>query len=92
MSILTPGTAVFTRSPGGNAWTGRVVRVDRDLHAVVLTDAAWIASTGRFHQWMAGEMTQQTEIEPLPDGMEVTVPLAYTEISEWPYPLPREAR
>ena len=49
--------------------TGRIVSVGSA--EIVITDAAWIADTGRF----AAAVSHQTysEVEPYPDGVEVIV-------------------
>lgn len=44
--------------------TGKLVRVTE--HELVLTDAAWIADTGRFAD--AIEKAEFSEVEPFPDG------------------------
>lgn len=46
------------------ALTGIVKAVGE--HEIVLTDAAWIADTGRFADFLKG--AQPNEIEPFPDG------------------------
>jgi hypothetical protein len=50
-------------------YTGRVLSVG--LHEIVITDAAWIADTGRFSQAVAGQ--SYSEIEPYPDGEPVII-------------------
>lgn len=65
-------------------YTGKLIRVtDGEL---VLTDAAWIADSGRFHVALAtGELN---EVEPFPDG-EVIVPRsAIIDVSRWLHDLP----
>lgn len=50
-------------------FTGRLIWVgDKEI---VLEDAAWIADTGRFHQFVAG--TSVNEVEPFPKGSQVVV-------------------
>ena len=44
--------------------TGIIVRVT--AHEIVLTDAAWIADTGRFSE--AIKKAEFNEVEPFPDG------------------------
>jgi hypothetical protein len=46
-------------------YTGRVVRVGR--HELVLTEAAWIADTGRFADALK-DLSKLNEVEPFPDG------------------------
>lgn len=65
-------------------YTGRVVAVtDSD---VLLTDAAWIADTGRYHDsLMSGELS---EIEPYP-GRVAVCRGAMVDFCEWTHALPR---
>ena len=49
--------------------TGRLLRICHD--GLVVTDAAWIADTGRFAQAVAS--AEYGEVEPYPDGAEVIV-------------------
>ena len=79
------GTNVFIRQPNGFSYTGRVVDVRPSV--IVLTDAAWVAQTGRFARFMAGEPDSNLEVEPFPDGLETQVPRAYSEVTTWPHPL-----
>ena len=51
------------------AQTGKLVSVHR--HELVLSEAAWIADTGRFAQAVA--KSDFSEIEPFPDGRRVIV-------------------
>jgi len=64
--------------------------VGRDADRITITDASWIASTGRRHQFFAGSPAE--EVEPYPDGMDLFLPLAGAILTSWPHPLPREAR
>jgi hypothetical protein len=69
-------------------WTGRVTRVDCDW--IELEDAAWIADTGRFHEFI--ENGTASEVEPIKSGVRQLVPVAcVTGVTEWPHPLPRRA-
>lgn len=69
--------------------TGRLVAVDdREL---VLTDAAWIADTGRFSDAMKSGTLN--EVEPYPDGAEVIVGRgALVDAARWTHALPREQK
>lgn len=85
-SILTPGGAIFVRTVAHN-YTGRVVSVDEKfLH---LSDAAWIADSGR---WAAALATGAlNEVEPFPGEVLVAIG-AVVDISPWNHPLPRETK
>ncbi len=49
--------------------TGRIVSIHKD--GIIVTDAAWIADTGRYaNAILSGEFN---EVEPYPDGMHVIV-------------------
>ena len=50
--------------------TGRLLRICHD--GLVVTDAAWIADTGRFAEF-ARTGSSASEVEPYPDGAEVIV-------------------
>lgn len=46
---------------------GKLIAVyDKEL---VIQDAAWVADNGRFHKFMEGELDDNCEIEPFPDGL-----------------------
>ena len=48
-------------------YVGKVV--DLLQQELVLTDAAWVADTGRYNEFLAkGDGGQSTEFEPCPDG------------------------
>lgn len=72
-------------------YTGRCARVtDGEL---VLLDAAWIADTGRFHEFVAHGAKKANEVEPYPNGCEVIVPRGgIIDASVWPHELPREVK
>lgn len=62
------GKPVFIRTLM-NYYTGRVKRITKN--AIELTEAAWIADTGRFSTAMSkGDFS---EVEPYPDGITVAV-------------------
>jgi hypothetical protein len=68
------------------AYTGRVVEATAEY--IAITDAAWIADTGRWTQAIGNGTLN--EVEPYPDGLVVLVSKgAIVEISEWTHPLPR---
>lgn len=67
-------------------YTGRVQSVSR--HEIVLTDAAWIADTGRWAMSLAtGELR---EVEPYPDGEVIIARAALVDAARWVHDLPRE--
>lgn len=68
---------------------GKLVKVtEKEL---VLTDAAWVADTGRFQQFIAdGEVS---EVEPFPSGMSVIVGRgAIIDAAEWTHALLRNQK
>lgn len=67
---------------------GRLVAIDED--SIKLVDAAWVADTGRRHLFFAGTPGEHYEVEPYPDGMEITLSRNAT-IYSWPHPVPRVA-
>lgn len=80
-------TNVFIRTVT-NYYTGRVVK--ETAQEIVLSEAAWIADTGRFHVAMANGTF--SEVEPYPDGMQVRIQRnAIVDVTEWPHALPRTA-
>ena len=79
------GEAYFIRTVT-NYITGRLVEIHgRDL---VMEDAAWVASTGRFAGAIkSGELS---EVEPYPDGVQVIVSRgAIVDACLWTHALPR---
>ena len=82
---LAEGEKVFVRTVT-HYYTGRVVAVDDRWLA--LTDAAWIADTGRWS--LALETGTLNEVEPYLDGDTVLVHLgAVIDVSPWHHDLPR---
>ena len=69
---------------------GRLVR--RTKETIVLTDATWVASTGRRHLFFAGTPDENCEVEPFPDGVEIELPAAGAVVTAWPHPHLRVAR
>ncbi len=70
-------------------YTGRLVGVIGDN--LVVTDAAWIAESGRWSEALSNGFGRNAEIEPYPDGSNVTVG-AIVDVSPWQHDLPREVR
>lgn len=85
---VTVGSAVFVQTVTFG-YTGRVVAQADGM--LWLTDAAWIAETGRFTQAMAsGEFD---EVEPYPEGQVVALAVgAIVTIMPWVHKLPRARR
>lgn len=71
-----------------NFYTGNVAAVDDRW--ITLTDAAWIADTGRF----SGALATGTldEVEPYPDGEVFVAVGAVVDVCDWAHDLPREQR
>lgn len=66
-------------------YTGKLLRVlEKEL---VIVDAAWIADTGRWANFVA--TGDATDIEPYPDGMEVIIPREGMASNPISWPLPR---
>jgi hypothetical protein len=81
--------AVFVRTVTMN-YCGRITRVTPT--EIVLEDASWIADTGtRLSNFLKGEFSSSTEIEPFHD--KVIVPrTAIIDATIWSAALPREQR
>ena len=61
--------------------------VAREDGAVTLTDATWIASTGRRHLFLYGKPDGQAEWEPHPDGAQIRIEAPLLWIGPWEYGL-----
>ncbi len=59
-------------------------------YTVTLTDFAWVAESGRLHEFLRDGGTANMEIEPAPPGMTLTV--QWLAALSWPHALLREAR
>lgn len=68
-------------------YTGRIVELTKD--EIVLSDAAWIADSGRWHQ--ALEKGELAEVEPYP-GVVSVARGAVVDVSPWNHELPRKAK
>ena len=80
--IFQVGKAVFIRSVT-NYYTGRVIQVTDT--EIILTDAAWIADTGRFHNALkTGEFN---EVEPYLKPVSISRG-AIVDATEWTHELP----
>ena len=85
-SPLRVGNGVFIRGVT-NYYTGKIVALTRD--EIVLTDAAWIADTGRFSGALRSGVLN--EVEPYPGTVTVGRG-AVCDVTDWPHPLPRETK
>jgi hypothetical protein len=85
---LLIGKNVFIRTVTHH-YTGRLVAVYPT--ELVLTDAAWIADDGRFHEvFLSGEFS---EVEPYADDLLVVVSrLALCDACEFKFKLPRKTK
>jgi len=70
-------------------YTGQLIEVYPS--ELVLSDAAWIADTGR---WSAALATGKlNEVEPYPgEGRCIVSRAAIVDVAPWPHPLPRDVR
>lgn len=80
---------VFIRTVS-NYYTGILLNGTDEY--LVLSEAAWIADTGRFTQAMASGIFD--EVEPYPADMQVRVykNAIVDLVEEWPHDLPREQK
>jgi hypothetical protein len=85
-SPIRVGNSVLIRSVT-HYYTGKIVLVSRD--EIVLTEAAWIADTGRFSE--AFKTGVFSEIEPYPSAVTVGRG-AVCDVTDWPHSLPREVK
>lgn len=85
-SPLRVGAQVLVRSVT-HYYTGQIVSLSRD--EIVLTQAAWIADTGRFHD--ALRTGYLAEVEPYM-GLVSVGRGAVCDVTEWPHELPRSQK
>jgi len=86
VSPLCVGQAVMVRTVT-HYYTGRVAILTEE--EVVLTDAAWIADTGRWHNALReGELI---EVEPFVTPVSINRD-AIVDVTEWAHALPREQK
>lgn len=81
------GAAYFIRTVT-HYLTGRVVRVTKQ--EIVLKEAAWIADTGRYADYLENGVPK--EVEPYPDGEVIVGRGAIIDACLWHHPLPREQK
>ena len=69
-----------------NYYTGELVSMG--AREIVLRNAAWIADTGRFAEFL--KTGNADEVEPYPDGMKVHINAGgLIDYVDWPHALPR---
>jgi len=86
MSPLSVGKAVLIRTVT-HYFTGRIVLVEAS--EIVLTEAAWIADTGRFHNALRDGSLN--EVEPFVGPVSLNR-AAVIDITEWKHPLPKRQK
>ena len=67
---------------------GQLVSIDE--YEIVLKDAAWVADTGRFNEFLAKGTA--SEIEPFPDGIVLVGRSALIDACEWKHGLLRQVK
>lgn len=82
----TIGACIFVRCVTHYV-TGRIVHVSESM--VHMEDAAWIADTGRFAQFLKNGTA--SEVEPIP-GIYKFNKGAVVDVCEWSHPLPQEQK
>lgn len=85
-SPIRVGQAVFVRTVTFH-YTGRIVAVTKD--EIVLSDAAWIADSGRWANALA--TGQLNEVEPYP-GVVSIGRSAIIDVSPWKHALPQTVK
>jgi hypothetical protein len=80
------GKSVFVRAVTFH-YTGKVVSIADGF--LTLSDAAWIADSGRFGA--ALEKGDLNEVEPYPNIVDISIG-AIVDISEWKHALPRKVK
>jgi hypothetical protein len=85
-SPLSVGNSVLIRGVGYH-YLGRVVGLSRD--EILLEDASWLASSGRFGE--ALRTGRLSEVEPYPDGPVAVRTAVVQDVALWAHLLPRKA-
>lgn len=86
IALLRPGQKVFIRTVT-LYYTGEIVQVTAG--EIELKDAAWIADTKRFADFLKDGPQSGCEIEPYPDGVVLNRDVIL-DISAWRHALPRK--
>jgi hypothetical protein len=81
---LEVGKCYFVRG-GAKDYVGRLAEIDTPF-TLTLADAAWVAESGRFHEFMRDGRAAGMEVEPCGAVM-----LRWEEVFPWPFPLFAEA-
>ena len=91
---MDPAENVIVEIPLPDGWMSMYVGrlVSRNDQCITLTDAAWVASTGRRSEFMAGRFDSNCEIEPYPDGVRIDLPAVGAVVTDWMHPLLRDVR
>jgi hypothetical protein len=86
-SPVSVGSTVLVRCVT-HYYTGRIVSVTKE--EILLSDAAWIADTGKFSEALANGVLR--EVEPYPDGIISISRGAIVDVCTWNHPLPRTVK
>ena len=86
LNPIQVGNPVFIRSVTHH-YTGRIVEITPEV--LILEDAAWIASDGRFHEALTKGVLD--EVEPYSDPVAINRG-AILDVTLWRHPLPREVK
>lgn len=81
---LVIGQCYYVRGPSDH-WVGRLAAIQGPF-SLTLTDASWVASSGRLHQFIRDGETENMEIEPVG---EITV--QWSAYLPWSHKLFQEA-
>jgi hypothetical protein len=57
-----------------------------------IDSAAHVSHTGRRYKFFAGELDNEADIEPIPDGQIVSLPRWGAIVTLWPHEIPRKAK
>ncbi len=87
-ALLQPGKKVFIRTVT-LYFTGEIEQITS--REIVLKDAAWVADTKRFADFLKDGPRSDSEIEPYPDGVVINREVVI-DISPWKHDLPRVQR
>ena len=82
---LVEGECYLFESITSHQYVGRLHSITGP-NSVVLTDCAWVADTGRLHEFLRDGRAAQMEVEPV--GVRG---LVWASWSPWPHPLLTEA-
>ena len=73
---LIIGQCYFVRGPADH-WVGKLAAIQGPF-SLTLVEAAWVASSGRLHQFIRDGRADNMEIEPVG---EITIPLGFPPFS-----------